>query len=536
MKDALTMSTFAEYDEVAAGESHDVHVSLHLEARARQAEFEGPPMSVLFVLDISSSMRGEPLRQVVEAVDFIIDLLKPTDRVGVMTFAAEAHEVISVEEADSEHLRRLRRRLRDISYQYGTNFEVALEQAGQMMPRARDGERQVVLFLSDGEALNGERTPSGLIKIMERWPDGISMSTLGFARHHDAGMLRRLSDARKGKYHFVSDPLVCEFEFASALGTQQAVVASDVEVVIKGCDGVEVLEVLGDEATRDIDGELFIDVSDLAEEGRRLLVIRLCVDAPRVHGPKRLAEITLRYHDEALDKGGELRLDVDVVAGERSGPQKSRVVADKLAVGADEMRKKAREFVGQGQYAGAATWLARMIAAIEDSPVYEGDDGSVLSEICENLRDEFKLIDEEYYEEHRNYTSINTAGAYDGVVNRNTHTLSLGLPRRFKFPGGSGKDAVVGLVFERGELAGRKLPIRGEMTVGRSRRADIVVEDEAVSRRHLQFLVYGDKRILRDLASQNGTYVNGERVLTSRVLDDGDRIAFGDVIARVVVG
>jgi pSer/pThr/pTyr-binding forkhead associated (FHA) protein len=75
------------------------------------------------------------------------------------------------------------------------------------------------------------------------------------------------------------------------------------------------------------------------------------------------------------------------------------------------------------------------------------------------------------------------------------------------------------------ELHRRKLD--GPVTVGRSLEADLLLEDEAVSRRHCRIEPEGDHWIVVDLKSRNGTRVNHEPV-ESRRLHDGDVILTGN--------
>ncbi len=62
--------------------------------------------------------------------------------------------------------------------------------------------------------------------------------------------------------------------------------------------------------------------------------------------------------------------------------------------------------------------------------------------------------------------------------------------------------------------------------VGRSREADIQLTDERVSRRHASLKWSGTGFTLVDLQSTNGTYVNGGKAGSIRLLD-GDRIRIG---------
>jgi pSer/pThr/pTyr-binding forkhead associated (FHA) protein len=63
--------------------------------------------------------------------------------------------------------------------------------------------------------------------------------------------------------------------------------------------------------------------------------------------------------------------------------------------------------------------------------------------------------------------------------------------------------------------------------IGRSREADLRLDDTAVSRVHAEIRRDGDgQHLLVDLGSTNGTLLNGGRVSTAR-LRDGDEVGIG---------
>ena len=77
------------------------------------------------------------------------------------------------------------------------------------------------------------------------------------------------------------------------------------------------------------------------------------------------------------------------------------------------------------------------------------------------------------------------------------------------------------------DLALKEFELTGQsMTMGREPDNDIVVENLLVSGYHARIDPAGREYILTDLQSKNGTFVNGERV-TSTKLKDGDQILVG---------
>jgi FHA domain len=71
------------------------------------------------------------------------------------------------------------------------------------------------------------------------------------------------------------------------------------------------------------------------------------------------------------------------------------------------------------------------------------------------------------------------------------------------------------------------------LTLGRSRDCDCVLAEPSVSRRHAELRRHGDRWLLRDLGSRNGTRVNGVRLLDEAEVGPGDRVSFGDAGFRL---
>jgi pSer/pThr/pTyr-binding forkhead associated (FHA) protein len=65
-------------------------------------------------------------------------------------------------------------------------------------------------------------------------------------------------------------------------------------------------------------------------------------------------------------------------------------------------------------------------------------------------------------------------------------------------------------------------------TLGRATDNDIVIPDASVSRRHASIVPHNGSFALRDLASQNGTFVGGQRIDGTRQLVNGDDVRLGD--------
>ena len=67
----------------------------------------------------------------------------------------------------------------------------------------------------------------------------------------------------------------------------------------------------------------------------------------------------------------------------------------------------------------------------------------------------------------------------------------------------------------------------GGAVLGRSREADVQVDDPNVSRKHAELRPSGASWTVRDLGSTNGVKVNGRRIQGAQSLRDGDTITIG---------
>jgi len=71
------------------------------------------------------------------------------------------------------------------------------------------------------------------------------------------------------------------------------------------------------------------------------------------------------------------------------------------------------------------------------------------------------------------------------------------------------------------------------VVVGRGERCDIPIPVSFISRRHCQFLRDGPEVLVQDLASANGTFVNGQPARRPTAIHQGDQVRLGPMIFHV---
>lgn len=73
----------------------------------------------------------------------------------------------------------------------------------------------------------------------------------------------------------------------------------------------------------------------------------------------------------------------------------------------------------------------------------------------------------------------------------------------------------------------------GKVVLGKGDHCDVILTDSHVSRNHAEILVDSNSAKLSDLNSTNGTWVNGERLLSELLLSEGDILRFGEITVRI---
>jgi pSer/pThr/pTyr-binding forkhead associated (FHA) protein len=92
------------------------------------------------------------------------------------------------------------------------------------------------------------------------------------------------------------------------------------------------------------------------------------------------------------------------------------------------------------------------------------------------------------------------------------------------------------LVTVMGPQPNREYALTGTITVGRLPGNTIVTADGDVSRHHAEIYMSGDTPIIHDLASLNGTRVNGQFVPGEQALQNGDTISIGNLLLVFQMG
>lgn len=496
-----------------------------------------PRLTTMLVIDVSGSMQGEPLAQVIRSAQLLADILPEGDALGVVAFDSLAHTVAEPRPLDAKVRAETKRALEGLRAGSGTNMSIGLSRAALLLPPRQQDERQLLLLLTDGQANEGVFSLEGLTREVAviRARD-VAVSTLGYGGDHNEDLLNALAAAGGGRYSFVKDPLLARSSFVRALGSQLDVVAEGVRLVVAPDPGVEVVRVLGGPSPSYGAQGLALQLQDPIAGEQASLVLELTVTAPAHAGPFHLAELTVMGKVAGTGEPfTAVALASVTLGGAASAPDHEAGALVAIAL-ADELREQARALGARRDFAGAIALLQRAIAQLEGTPGFVAGAAGPMNDAREALTDDISALaknpsqaEYETYRKAQRHEFDFAAGskAFTNQVGETPETANMSRRATGKLP--AARLIVIGAADP--SLVGARFSLGPEATIGRSPELAVYLNDIQVSRKHAKVVLDEGAFWLFDLGSSNTTSVNGVPIMRHR-LAQGDVVRVGGVNLR----
>jgi uncharacterized protein YegL len=528
MTNRLFLQTGLEHPRITVNSGTMTHAVVTIGGHGGAVEVARPRLTVVFVLDVSGSMSGEPLSQVKDSVERLCALLPPTDRVGIVAFASNPVLVAAVEPLTAGHQAAVRRRLAGLHASGSTHMTDGLAMGLSVVPPREPDERQLVVLLTDGAPTDGS-TADSLGALVAARRDDVAVVTLGYGPNHNADLLDAVARAGRGQYWYIPDPAEANVEFARALGAQADIVVDAVELVLTPVGGVEIVSVLDGARPRFTSDGLLVQRPDLRDGQLHTTIVALKVPPFAETGRWPLLEVTARGRGvgETARLIERSTIAVDVVHG--TGVVDAAAHRKVALALAENARVAARAHADAGRFDAAAALLRPVVAQLEALPGYGKMDGSDVSEAVEQLLDEIVAYEarptsEQYREFKSSQLAIDVAqGGVHAADVKMKSTMS-----RTLMQGVQGHGGLVVELSERGGPARVQTFHTPEITIGRVPGNDLVLPAGNISKRHTRIVMRDGTPIVVCLKSTNGTFVNGRRINAPHVLKEGDVVQIGD--------
>lgn len=152
---------------------------------------------ILFVFDVSGSMKGDKVEQAQKALVYSLQSLNPGDRFNVIAFSTDLRSFeAGLVTADADKVAEAVTWVNDLRAAGGTNIDEALKRALSQLPEDT-GRPAMVLFLTDGQPTVGETNVNTILEHVERANDAEArVFAFGVGNDLNAVLLDRLTEQR----------------------------------------------------------------------------------------------------------------------------------------------------------------------------------------------------------------------------------------------------------------------------------------------------------------------------------------------------
>lgn len=304
------------------------------------------PISVVLVIDTSTSMTGKPLEDTKAAALTFVDRLVEGDEVSVVTFDSD----VQVVQEFTEDLDAVRDAMTGLAADGRTALYDAGLRAGEVAASANT-PRRFVVFLSDGNEFGGLSANPAEAGVTFAQDNRIPLYTIGLGFGVDETYLSDLANASGGEFYLYpsSDRLGEIYDFLGSYLRTLYIVRAETNVepdgnTVSGFLRTPVGNSIFDYTTVDLYPQIALNGLDDAAEITEPITVDIQIDAPRG-----LESVDVTLNGEATDAG---EITEDLAAGQFSqtfivNPADTAPGTYTLAVSAADSEGGQREATGE---------------------------------------------------------------------------------------------------------------------------------------------------------------------------------------------
>jgi len=247
-------------------EETEYFVSVGLNSNIKEEDFSRKRLNLVLVLDISGSMSASiddyyydfnendtehktKMRLAEEAINILLEQLKPEDSVGIVLFDDSAYLAKPLNLVSETNISAIQEHVLEIEAMGGTNFEAGYHLANDVFAKYEIGMPEEyenrIIVITDAMPNVGETSQEGLRELMEENAKvGIYTTFIGVGLDFNTEVIKNITDVRGANYYSVSS----EEEFQKRMGEEFEFMVTpmvfDLDMTVE-TDGFEIVNVYG---------------------------------------------------------------------------------------------------------------------------------------------------------------------------------------------------------------------------------------------------------------------------------------------------
>ncbi|MBZ0285269.1 MAG: VWA domain-containing protein [Anaerolineae bacterium] len=518
-----------DYDVLTVEQPHKLYLMARLNSGPAPDNQRRRPLNLSLVIDRSGSMGGEKIVFTRQSAQFLVQNLGAHDLLSVVLYNENVETLLPPENVI--HKDAINQRINQIKASGMTNLSGGwLQGCGLVAENIRPDYLNRVILMSDGLANRGITDLNRLVALArQKHEQNISTTTMGLGSDFNEDLLMAMADAGGGAFYFIESPEVAPIIFEEELRGLLSVVGQNLVVSVEPSDHVTSVNQLNAYNMHSDGKRISFSLGDVFGDEVKALMLELNIPALHDVGEQQIALLRFEY-DEILESGSahqilELPVTINVAPqAELPAQANPEVRRSVLLLKAAQARRDAVNAADRGDYQSASQVLKQAAEAINDVEAQNAE----LGEEREALLRQASEMDRgpQAYDQYSRKTMA-TQAMYT-MTDRHESTQFLRtreIERLLKIPPIEKKMGVTPTFVTWRE---NSFPLDRELIrIGRASQNELVMNAKNVSRFHCQIKRDGDKLVLEDLGSTNGTVVNDEPLKQPHVLSVGDIARIG---------
>lgn len=368
----MKIQTRFTHDKVRFDKTNDIHLVVSLKAPKLEWEAKRPPICVIPIIDVSTSMSGDKIEYAKKTLLKLVDHLKPGDYCGLGAFSTYIQPIMAPVEMSQASKDALKTEIGKLNVISATNFSGGLE-LGLTWGGKVDVANMIirVIMLTDGQPTAGVTNPEAILKMVEH-RGSTTVSCFGYGDDANQELLSELAKRGGGNYAFIKNPDEALSAFGKELGGLLSTYAQDIVLDLAPHNGHKIEEVLSDVSVEEKDQKVVIKLGDLLSEEERHVVIAMKLSEQTQALPREMNVVDVKIDYDLLVDGkrehrqSELKAKLRFVKeGEEQDKPTQEVdqIVGLAQVG--QAQVEAEELAKKGDFQGAVARMNAMAVSLD---------------------------------------------------------------------------------------------------------------------------------------------------------------------------
>lgn len=202
--------TVAINSEVGPCPWNEEHMLMRLGLKGKSMDLnQTPAANFVFMVDVSGSMDSDDkLGLLKSCLTTLVDNLRPTDRVSIITYASKVEKLIG--STPASEARKIKNAISKLNARGSTNGGEAMKMAyEEALANYIEGGNNRVIMGTDGDFNVGVTSTDALLEMVENYADkGIYLTVCGFGSGNlNDSMMETISNKGNGTYQYIDSEL-----------------------------------------------------------------------------------------------------------------------------------------------------------------------------------------------------------------------------------------------------------------------------------------------------------------------------------------